>query len=162
MDAKICLIRGHHFSSKALKTIKRNNVIKRNNMKPTNPIFKCFQPCFKTALWGLFSQQPCMKPSTFEIWFSCVDITCFLCLEKQGIPRLALNCSKCEIEHFFLNCRNVKIHVDWFLHLPGNIPMLALAWRLEKETFHQSVTCYCFHLFYCESNFNNFLKLKQV
>jgi hypothetical protein len=39
--------------------------------------------------------------------------------------------------------------------------MLALAWRLEKETFHESVTCYCFHLFYCESNFNSFLKVKK-
>lgn len=30
-----------------------------------------------------------------------------------------------------------------------------------KETFHQSVTCYCFHLVYCESTFNSFLKVKK-
>lgn len=50
----------------------------------------------------------------------------------------------------------------FYIYLPGSIPMLALAWRLEKETFHESVTCYCFHLFYCESNFNNFLKLRNL
>lgn len=36
-----------------------------------------------------------------------------------------------------------------------------LAWGLEKETFHQSVTCYCFHLVYRESTFNSFLKVKN-
>lgn len=35
----------------------------------------------------------------FEICFSYVDIACCLRLEKQGIPKLALNSSKYEIDH---------------------------------------------------------------
>lgn len=85
VDAKICHIRGLHFSSKALKQLKET-WSKETTWNQTNPIFKCFQPCFKTALLGLFSKQPSMKPSTFEIWFSYVDISCFYAWRSREYP----------------------------------------------------------------------------
>lgn len=85
-------------------------------------------------------------------------------LGEVGNTQLAFSNNKYEIGHSRgkKSGRNVNVLVDWFLHFPlGRSPMPRLAWRLEKETFHQSVTCYCFHLFYCESTFNSFLKVKN-